>query len=96
VVTSTALLTRLTTSSNGANRVFGTLEFSGTPERGTRCCWDFILWNFSFVRKDFEKSFPTDGAKLLKHSFPRMTWRLLIRRFIEMLVMMLVRMLVYG
>jgi hypothetical protein len=32
---------------------------------------------------------------MLKHSFPRMTWRLLIRRFIEMLVMMLVRML-YG
>jgi hypothetical protein len=32
---------------------------------------------------------------VLKHSFPRMTWKLLIRQFIEVLVMMLVRMLVY-
>jgi hypothetical protein len=90
VVTSTALLTRLTTSSNGASWVLGTLEFTGTPERGTRCCWDFILWNFSFCKKGFEKSFSTDGAKLLEHSFPRMTWRIMICRFVGLLVMMLV------
>jgi hypothetical protein len=33
-----------------------------------------------FVRTDLKKKIvPTDGAKLLEHSFPRMTWKLLIR-----------------
>jgi hypothetical protein len=39
---------------------------------------------FFFFRKNgFEKSFPTDGAKLLEHSFPRMTWKLLIRCLLD-------------
>jgi hypothetical protein len=37
-------------------------------------------FGFFFCKKGFEKSFPTNGAKLLEHSFPRMTWRILIRR----------------
>jgi hypothetical protein len=49
-----------------------------------------------FCKKGFEKYFPTDGAKLLEHSFPRMTCRVLIRWFVGLLMMVSTVMMVFG
>jgi hypothetical protein len=58
--------------------------FLDLPVRRRAMVMGWSSFGIIFKSKNrFEQSIPTDGAKLLEHSFSRMTWRASIRQVID-------------